>query len=151
DRVREKYPANFVWPPKAFIIPNTSDPKNPAHVNAYAGPVVDPLTKKLVSDPQTGKLQVQATITEVYMNKVIKGDKDILAAIMGHELAHITLGHLTKKKFLDLEGLAVDRQAELDADFEGAQIAEAAGFSNNNGIKAAYKELKVLGDRSGFE
>lgn len=150
-RVRDKYPAGFFWPPKVSIIPNTSDPKVPANFNAFAGPAFDLVAKKVLTDPGSGKIMVQARITEAYMKFVVKGDKEILAAIMGHELAHITLGHLSKPRFADLEGLAVNRQQEMDADLEGVLIAVAAGFPNNNGIRSAFREWKVMGDRSGFE
>lgn len=138
DLVRQHYPADAVWPPSVFI-----QPRSAKVFNAFAGP----MGRDLASNKQL----IRAFITEGYMDKVIDGDAEILAAIMGHELAHVTRGHLSNKITGDLSGLSFNRAQEFEADLEGVKIAVAAGFSYRSGVKSAFREWKVLGDRSGFE
>jgi predicted Zn-dependent protease len=138
DRVRNNYPSEFLWPPQVFIKPQTKDKFNAiATCCGY--------------DVASGKRLVCLYITEGYLDKVVIDDEDILAAIMGHELAHITRGHLLKQVVFDLPGLVLSRDQEFQADLEGVQIAMAAGCTWI-GVRAAYlKEREVLKDRSDFE
>jgi tetratricopeptide (TPR) repeat protein len=143
DRVRRNYPPSFVWPPRVYIQPNSRN-----LYNAFAGPHA--------RDPASGNLLVRAFITEGYLSKIVRDDHgdlnaDILAAIMGHELAHITRGHLLKKIVRDLPGLALSREQEIEADLEGVKIAVAAGFPYRGGVRAAFREWQTLGDHSNFE
>lgn len=137
DLVRKHFPAHAVWPPKAYI-----QPRSAKVFNAFAGPV---------GRDKSGKTLLRAFITEGYMQKVIQGDADVLAAVMGHELAHVTRGHLANKIKIDLAGFAFSREQEFEADLEGVKIAVAAGYPYRSGVKSAYREWKVLGDRSSFE
>lgn len=137
ELVRKSYPSHCLWPPRVFI-----QPRSAKIFNAFAGP--------MSRDPDSGKLLVRAFISEGYMNKVVAGDPDILAAIMGHELAHVTRGHLGNKITIDLAGLDLSREQEFEADLEGVKIAVAAGFPYRSGVKSAFREWKVLGDRPGF-
>lgn len=137
DLVRRSYPAQAVWPPRAYI-----QPRSARTFNAFAGPM---------GRDKSGKTLFRAFITEGYMNKIIQGDADVLAAVMGHELAHVTRGHLASKISIDLAGFAFSRDQEFEADLEGVKIAVAAGFPYKSGVKSAFREWKVLGDRSSFE
>jgi tetratricopeptide (TPR) repeat protein len=138
DLVRANYPAEFVWPPKVYIQPDSRD-----KYNAFAGPYA--------RDEGSGKYLVRAVITEGYMDKIVQQDPDILAAIMGHELAHITRGHLQRRIVVDLAGLELSRDQEIEADLEGVRIAVAAGYPYRGGVRAAFREWSVLGDFSNFE
>lgn len=138
DLVRKNYPREFIWPPFVYI-----QPASKKIFNAFAGPYA--------KEVGSGKYRVRAFITEGYMDAIVKEDPEILAAIMGHELAHITKGHLFDKVVVDLAGLALSRQQEIEADLEGVRIAGAAGFSPRSGVKAAMREWEKLGDYSNFE
>jgi predicted Zn-dependent protease len=76
----------------------------------------------------------------------LMGHEDELAAVLGHEIGHITLGqcsvrlreaiekhNLTAKQFDQLSirefGAPYGKQGELDADREGMRLAVAAGYS----------------------
>jgi serine/threonine protein kinase/tetratricopeptide (TPR) repeat protein len=138
-RVRKSYPSALIWPPKVYIIPNSKKA-----FNAFAGPYA--------RDEHSKKYLVRAVITEGYMTAIVKEDKNILAAIMGHELAHITKGHLTRRIVKDnLADLVLSRGQEIEADLEGVKIALAASFDFQGGIRSAFREWKVLGDYSNFE
>jgi tetratricopeptide (TPR) repeat protein len=85
------------------------------------------------------------------MNKIVGEDDSILAAVMGHELAHLTKGHAKTQITPDLKSMVLSREHEIEADLEGVKIAVAAGFSYKGGIKNAFRAWKVLGDISNFE
>jgi tetratricopeptide (TPR) repeat protein len=137
DRVRKNYPAEYVWPPRVYIQPHSAKIDN-----AFAG-VYD-------RDRATGKWRVRAVITEGYLNKVVQEDPDRLAAVMGHELAHVTRRHIRNVIVRDLAGLSLSRDQEIEADLEGAQIAVAAGYSYRRGVRAAVRAFQLYG-YSNFE
>jgi predicted Zn-dependent protease len=137
-QVRDNYPAECTWPPKFYILP-----KSEKVYNAFAGPYA--------LDKESKKYLVRAVITEGFLNGIVKEDGDILSAVMGHELAHITLGHLRKRIIREVAGLALGRQQEIDADLEGVRIAVAAGYDFRSGIRNAFHAWKVLGSYSNFE
>ncbi len=143
--MRDKWPATYVWPPKFFI-----QARSDKVLNAFAGPEFDPLTRKLILD-EKGKRYVQALITEGLMRKVVDGNADLLAFIMGHEISHLTLKHQDVMKHIDLEGLSVTRKQELDADLEGVKIAVAAGYPYKSGVRGAFRIWKAIPDRFSFE
>jgi Zn-dependent protease with chaperone function len=138
QQVRANYPAALKWPPKTNIVPNSAKV-----INAFAGTIG--------KDPKSDKILAQAVVTEGYMSKIVDGSDDVLAAVMGHELAHITKGHLASEIKADLLGLGLSREQEIDADLEGVKIAVAAGFPYRSGIRNAFRGLKALGDYSNFE
>lgn len=139
-RVKNQYPDKYVWPPRYYVIPNSDK-----QFNAYAGPEG--------YDPVLNKTRVRCIMTRGYLEKIVQGNPEICAAIMGHEVAHILKGHvgLTKEDRQDLIMLAFNREQEIDADLEGVQIAVAAGFPWQAGIRSAFREQKFLGDISNFE
>ena len=83
--IRE-YPEKFVYPPKAFIKPNSVK-----EMNAYASAAK---VHGAVIDDKTEKVRPVVMITQGFMEKVIQGDENSLAVIMGHELAHLTKDHV---------------------------------------------------------
>src|SRR5262249_5243236 len=116
--VRKNWPAEFVWPPKVYIVPRAvAIQTRGGEFNAMAGGW-DPVAKQVHIDPVSKKVSAHAFITEGYMNKIVQEDAEILAAIMGHELAHLTKRHLFKREKGDLqklEGLAFSRDQEIEA------------------------------------
>jgi len=122
--VRDNVPKDVPWPPQVYIIPASDK-------DFQAGTRLD----KSVSI---------AVITEGYMRKVVKGDKHVLAAIMGHELVHLLKKHPGYQK--EVLNAAVSRENELEADVEGAKIAVAAGFLDESGVRAAMIEIQAFGN-----
>lgn len=57
-------------------------------------------------------------------------DADAIAAVLGHEFAHITLRH----RAAETQGTSVDKEREADA--RGLAYADAAGFSVNGAVRA---------------
>jgi Zn-dependent protease with chaperone function len=136
ELLRSSYPAKYAFPPKYLIKPDSAK-----EMNAYAS-VHPKLGAEM--DPDTRKMRPVALITQGYMREIVKGDEGILAAIMGHELAHLTKGHL--EAYLGDTSLvlfAFKRDHEVEADLEGMRFAEAAGFPYKDGIQSAIREMKL--------
>ena len=96
-------------------------------------------------------------------------DRDEIAFFLGHEIAHIMLGHarnqLTAKAFLNavtarLSGAAIllrevlgkgySRELELEADREGARLAAAAGFDSRAAARALHRLAQGSADNAGL-
>src|SRR5208337_2792658 len=125
----------FVWPPKFIIQP---DPK----LDAHAEPPKDDQDPPLV------------VVTSGFMTRVIQGDADRLALILGHELGHIALRHITTPKGVGqtpLVNLVIDRDQEIAADRMGMELALKAGFSRLKGLKAIRRIIDLEGDDAPIE
>lgn len=131
-------PKNVKWPP--ILEFETTDV-----INAYARP-----------EYTEGQQWQQASLllTTGLLEKVIEGDVDRLAFIIGHELAHHSLGHtqeLLKRKSKTFKTMVYSRQDEFDADLHGTQFAVAAGFSYKRGIRALQRCIELGMEYSSFE
>jgi tetratricopeptide (TPR) repeat protein len=134
DLVAKNYPSKYAWPPECLIKSSSQ-----RELNAYAS-----ASQKLGAkvDAATGKLRPVVLITEGYMARVVKGDENLLAVVMGHELAHVLKDHIGGgKSGTPLVDLAFDRDNELEADLEGMKCAVAAGFPYKAGLAGAIREL----------
>lgn len=140
DLVRKNYPREFVWPPRYYLLPNSA-----SEFNAYAGPDGFDFDKN--------KNKVRAVMTLGYIRKIVQGSDEVLAAIMGHELAHLLKKHiaLTREERKELLMVAFSRDQEIEADLMGVQIAVQANFDYRSGVRSAFREQKALGDYSNFE
>lgn len=144
DLVRKEYPDKYVWPPKFFIKADSAK-----ELNAYAT-----AHEKLgaVYERDVGKIRPVVMITEGYLKQVVKGDENVLAAIMGHELAHLTKDHVGGRKGdTTLLLLAFSRDDEIEADLDGMRYAVAAGFPYKDSVAAAFKEMKAVTRYTSFE
>jgi tetratricopeptide (TPR) repeat protein len=126
DKVAKKLTAvaepvrGFEWPPDFKVVEHPS-------VNAFA-----------TFEEKDGKLQPIVRVFSGMMDKIVKGDEDILALIVGHEVAHITLRHVIFNERRDrTEFLRVTycRDEEIEADVAGAELMLKAGFSLAKGVK----------------
>src|SRR5208337_1889184 len=120
----------FVWPPVFKIVP---DPEIQAHSTFSRGPKDD-------------QVQPLVRVHSGLMTKVIQGDANRLALILGHELGHIALRHITSENVgqTPLVNLVIGRDQEIAADRVGMELALKAGFSRLRGLKA-FRRLIDLG------
>jgi hypothetical protein len=82
-----------------------------------------------------------------------EGDEDRLALAVGHELSHLSLGHVSKPKpgSTELLRTAFGRQKEMDADRGGAALVLRAGYSVRRG-STAFTRMRRMGlNYSSFE
>jgi len=145
DLFVKEYPDKFVYPPKAFIKPNSAK-----EMNAYASAAK---VHGAEIDEKTDKNRPVVMITQGLMEKVIKGDENSLAVIMGHELAHLTKDHVAshRKGETTLVILAFGRDDEIEADLDGMRYAIAAGYPYKKGVSKAIREMRINTKYSSFE
>src|SRR5581483_8267949 len=145
DLVRREYPDKYSFPPKFFIKPSSEQ-----ELNAYAS---SHERHGATFDPDQRKIRPVVMVTQGYLHKVIKGDEAILAAIMGHEIAHLTKEHIENRAKAEtaLLFVAFTREQEIEADLEGMRYAVAAGFPYKGGIASAIREMKTLPGFTSFE
>ncbi|MBM3995767.1 MAG: hypothetical protein FJ303_16690 [Planctomycetes bacterium] len=74
----KEYPGKYVFPPRSFIKPNSAKEFN-AYASAHKAHGAE-------HDEKAGKIRPVVLITQGFMEKVIAGDEQSLAVIMGHEL-----------------------------------------------------------------
>jgi Zn-dependent protease with chaperone function len=126
------------WPPKIEIrAAGTGD-----EINAFAQ----------VEKGNDGKLRPRVVVTPGMMHKVIRGDRDRLAFILGHELGHIVRRHVQgrpqKTPFLRV---TFTRKQEAEADRKGLELALKAGYSWKRGMKAIERMIDMGLEYSSFE
>jgi tetratricopeptide (TPR) repeat protein len=139
------YPDKFAFPPKAFI-----KPKSAKEMNAYASAAK---VHGAEFDEKTKKIRPVVMITQGFMDKVIQGDENSLAVIMGHELAHLTKDHVTgdRKGDTGVLFLAFGRDDEIEADLNGLRYAIASGYPYKKGVAKAFREMRTKTNYSSFE
>ncbi|MDB5309213.1 MAG: hypothetical protein JWO38_3415 [Gemmataceae bacterium] len=127
-------PAGIEWPPEVGL---TNEPK----INAYASVV-----------RKDGKIYPLVRIYDGMMTKVIKGDEDRLALVLGHEIGHILKRHvLAARGKTPLLEYTFSREEEEEADAAGLELMVKAGYSFAKGVKM-ITEMQDLGlDYSSFE
>jgi tetratricopeptide (TPR) repeat protein len=122
------------WPPDLIIVDKED-------INAYAS-----IEKK---DAQVRPVVV---CYNGLLQKVVEGNADRIAYVLGHELAHHILGHTqTPKENTDFLRATFGRDQELEADREGMQLAAEAGYSFNGGLGAIRKMIDLGLNYSSFE
>ncbi len=118
--VSENPPVGFEWPPDFKVL---DEPE----INAFA-------TFKVID----GKRCPQIRVFSGMMSRVIKGDEDILALIVGHEIGHLLHKHVVfdpKRDKTDFLRITYGRDEEIEADVTGAQLMLKAGYNLRNGVK----------------
>lgn len=119
----------YVWPPQVELAGGPT-------VNAHAWVRHREVRgKKIpVADPKTGKLFPYVAVHQGMMDDLVEGNPDRLSFIVGHELAHIILGHVlgtstaARAKTPTL-ATVFTREQEHSADILGMQLALRAGYS----------------------
>jgi hypothetical protein len=129
------------WPPNVGIISTQRDGERAAEqmrLNAFAAaPDCHPIVR----------------ISQGLVSDVVKGDPDVLALILGHELGHLVLGHplcTSSKDTTSVVEMAVTREQEYAADAKGYELALAAGYSVRRGLKGMQR-LDEVSHYSSFE
>lgn len=121
------------WPPKLVY---ESGPNK--EINAYA---------RCAGTPTAPRYEI--IITPEIMQHVIKRDRDVLAYIVGHELAHVLLGHTDCAKQrasqTEIVAMAASRAQELASDSLGMQLAIKAGYSFRRGVRGMQRIADALG------
>lgn len=112
----------------------------PAEVIISTDTIIDAGTT-VFYNPDLDKFGFRIEITTGLMKKIISNDDNIMAFILGHELAHIIMNHFepANKKQPELITKILRVSDEFDADLQGMRLAIDAGFSYNTIIKYLRK------------
>ncbi len=122
------------WPPILLIVDKPD-------VNAFA-----------TIEMGNGKQQSVVVCYRGLLDKVVQGDANRIAYVLGHEIAHHVLGHTRELPAkTDFLGATFTRAQELEADREGMEIALKAGYSYEGGLSAIRKMIGLGLDYSSFE
>jgi tetratricopeptide (TPR) repeat protein len=144
EQVGDDYPKKYFWPPKYYIKPDST-----REMNAYAT-----ASKNFGAtvEEKSGKVRPVVMITQGFMKNLIKGDENLLAVIMGHELAHVMKDHVgSRPGETELFLLAFNREQEIEADLQGMKYLVAAGFPYKSAVASAVREMKSATRHSSFE
>ena len=120
-------------------------------VNAYASVEVD-------KNAKAGEKPQAIMVVYTGLVKWMNNDLNLVRAVVCHEIAHLSKGHLGKgMKAADLD-LVFTRQQEYEADATGAAVLEKAGFSRKDMVnmllrlgevsREAPASIKVMGDHA---
>lgn len=125
----------WAWPPQL----NFTDSDE---IQAYA-------TVDMQQDPPQPQIFVYRGILE----KVIAGNEDRLALLLGHELSHITCGHVkpAADEKTPLVEFAATREQEHEADMEGLKLALAAGYSFKDCLSMITQFIELGLEYTSFE
>jgi len=124
------------WPPKVVY---QSGPQK--EINAYAR-----------CSGTAAKPSYELVITPEIMQHVVKRDRDVLAYIAGHELAHVLLGHTDCAKQrgdqAEIVAAAASRAQEHASDSLGIRLAIKAGYSFRRAVKGMLAISDAMGGTS---
>lgn len=127
----------YLWPPVISIVDSED-------VNAYA----------FADDAKGGKKQPKVVVYSGLLRKVVDGNADLLAFIIGHELSHVLLKHTLPgpKEINDSDILNTlwNRGNEFAADANGAKLALSAGYSWTKAKKGIIKMMDLGFDYTAF-
>jgi|GEM_PF-897901 len=145
------------WPPDLYVH-NQIDENGNSVLNAFAHPCGGSLDEGLPIDctAPDGSTKPHVHFTKQLMDEIVQGDEQRMALIMGHEMAHITLGHTTEYAYRgraqsELSLMAFGRQQELASDNFGMQYGLAAGYNKDGMTQAFYRFVEIGGGYSSFE
>ncbi len=145
------------WPPDLFIHDQTDENGNSV-LNAFAHPCGGDIDYGMPHDctAPEGATKPHVHFTKAIMDQIVQGDEDRMALIMGHEMAHITLGHTTQYSYRmlgqsELTLKAFGRQQEIGSDIVGMKYGLAAGYNKQGMTEAFYKFVELGPGYSSFE
>jgi tetratricopeptide (TPR) repeat protein len=145
------------WPPDLFVH-DQKDENGNSVLNAFAHPCGGDIDAGMPHDCSApeGSTKPHVHFTKAILDQVIQGNADRLALIMGHEMAHITLGHTTQYAYQmlaqsELTLKAFGRQQEIGSDITGMKYGLAAGYNKQGMTDAFYKFVELGPGYSSFE
>jgi tetratricopeptide (TPR) repeat protein len=124
------------WPPLFETEPGDA-------INAYAS----------LEERQNGPVP-RVAVSQGILSKIVEGEADRLAFILGHELGHVVLGHVVPKTGADKTPFvqaAFNRDQEITADRKGMELVLAAGYSYRGALKGIHRMIELGLQYSSFE
>lgn len=127
-------PSDMVWPPKLELVDKDE-------INAFA-----------TMRRQDGGQYPVVVCYNGLLTRVVEGNADRIAYVLGHEISHHTLGHTRATpggtEFL---GATFSRDQEIAADRKGMELALRANYSYLGGLSAIRTMIDLGLNYSSFE
>jgi tetratricopeptide (TPR) repeat protein len=133
------HPTEYTWPPIIKVTTEIGEDNACAYVR---------------EDKDTGKMISHMSVSPSLLIDIIKDNDDTLALVMGHELSHVLLKHVTPHPDRDKTpylGATFTRQQEYEADENGMKLALAAGYSFRLALVGPREFIRQGLDYSSFE
>lgn len=115
-----KTPAGLDWPPQ-LVLERTDRAT----------------TESVIVHTPEGKDRPRITVSTALL-RIVKGDEDVLAFVLGCELAHFALGHHRLGS-----GGVVNEQRELQADVKAAELLLRAGYSLRKAARGLVRQKET--------
>ena len=127
----------YAWPPTIEVVDD-------ADVNAYA--CND-------SKDENNQFRPKIVVYTGLLHRVVQGNDDRLAYILGHELGHVILKHIQQSTpgKTDVVKLVFTREQEIAADAKGMELTLAAGYSKKGALGAIRRFIDLDLEYSSFE
>lgn len=152
---------NRLWSAVEVPQPGVSRPQ----VRVLADDALNAHIRVMDGDPGDGRLAAELLICRGLAERLLvredrQPDLDALAGVMGHELAHLLLGHCSAQVRQERErarqqdaviGASATREDEFAADLYGAKLAARAGYDPHGLIRAFERGRALLGEDGCWE
>ena len=127
--------AGFAWPPTIEIVDKDE-------IQAYAH-----------NASKDDQVRPEIVVYAGLLHRVVQGNADRLAFVLGHELGHVILKHIERPTpgKTDVVKLVFDREQEIAADAKGMELTLAAGYSFKGALRAIRRFLDLDLEYSSFE
>ena len=138
--VVKTHPAEYTWPPIIKVSSEAGTDNAGAYLEGQ--------------DKETSKEISRMLVSPSLLEDIIKDNDDTLAFIMGHELGHVLLKHVSKHPERDKTAYlktTFTRRQEYEADGAGMKLALAAGYSFQRALFAPREYIRKDMDYSSFE
>jgi hypothetical protein len=128
--------AGIAWPP-TFPKPRDDD-----EIQAFA-----------YDASKDNQVRPEIVVYTGLLHRVVQGNADRLAFILGHELGHVILKHIQQSTpgKTDVVKLVFTREQEIAADAKGMELTLAAGYSKKGALGAIRRFIDLDLDYSSFE
>src|SRR5208337_2078451 len=128
--------AGIAWPP-TFPKPRDDD-----EIQAFA-----------YDASKDNQVRPEIVVYTGVLHRVVQGNADRLAFILGHELGHVILKHIQQSTpgKTDVVKLVFTREQEIAADAKGMELTLAAGYSKKGALGAIRRFIDLDLDYSSFE
>ena len=124
-------PAGPAWPPQLHLLTDAemlTAKMNPKDPNAFATPY------KGVS---------LVCVNGALLDSIVEGNPNRLAFILGHELSHITLGHIRPAGKTLLLMTVFSKEQEVAADRSGIKLALGAGYDFSEAMSGPKRFIEL--------
>lgn len=101
-----------------------------------------------------GRKRVTISLSPDLLERVVRGDRDVLALIVGHQLAHLVLGHAVPEEAADgsiRRPKPLGSLEEEAAEWKAAELLVRAGFSLRRALRGVARFQEASPEAESFD